>query len=366
MNPRFTEIHQDQLRYYGKKGFDSVHVRPNGEKKCATRIIFIESDGPIKLGLPFFASVQSVLLDAASHSVVIRLAKNRAQRTDVQLVRSGATTELDPPPRLPEYSQPTMIRTSTGDKMQIEFSNEWIMSNQNVPEYSLILQDRHMVIPNDQTGEFVFVKKYKSVSGRVLISKEQSAAVDDVIGRTVLGIVPGEAGLFHMPKLGPDIAPNGSTVRFNFLKATNPDERVYTVEIENSRNLYILRIRLIDAIVLLDKYDLPKPVTVKEGEPKNEDANCAICLMEYEPGEQVQAMTPHCSHTYHVACLKPWLECHRICCLCRTRIPFKASVSDLISVRRNEEQPPVSTTQSPVGGAGISFAVLDSIPNNHV
>ncbi|KAK9067863.1 hypothetical protein SSX86_011974 [Deinandra increscens subsp. villosa] len=47
-----------------------------------------------------------------------------------------------------------------------------------------------------------------------------------------------------------------------------------------------------------------------------EDAQCYICLVEYEDGDEVRVLP--CHHEFHKLCIDKWLkEIHRICPLCR-------------------------------------------------
>lgn len=42
---------------------------------------------------------------------------------------------------------------------------------------------------------------------------------------------------------------------------------------------------------------------------------CAICLNEFQAEQQLFQL--RCSHLFHMACLKPWLESNHCCPLCR-------------------------------------------------
>eukprot|EP00732_Lithocolla_globosa_P002627 Lithocolla_globosa_v1_NODE_1774_length_2345_cov_78.798253.p1 type:complete len:347 gc:universal NODE_1774_length_2345_cov_78.798253:46-1086(+) len=90
---------------------------------------------------------------------------------------------------------------------------------------------------------------------------------------------------------------------------------------------------------------MPKPVpeqivinlpirVVDEADVKNPDGNltCAVCLDDFEVGEQVRELP--CTHDFHVHCIDPWLLRHsRLCPTC------KRDVSSLMStVPRNQSQ----------------------------
>ncbi|KAL4565175.1 hypothetical protein LXL04_029260 [Taraxacum kok-saghyz] len=61
------------------------------------------------------------------------------------------------------------------------------------------------------------------------------------------------------------------------------------------------------------------PVKIHQKLPKNfneDDAQCYICLVEYEDGDEVRVLP--CHHEFHRLCIDKWLkEIHRICPLCR-------------------------------------------------
>ncbi|KAJ6357737.1 hypothetical protein OIU78_005559 [Salix suchowensis] len=82
------------------------------------------------------------------------------------------------------------------------------------------------------------------------------------------------------------------------------------------------------------------------------DGTCAICLSEFEEGEELRIL-PECLHSYHVECIDMWLHSHTNCPMCRTdATPSPAvylSARDLDSGRpisvvyQNEFQPQVCT-----------------------
>ena len=71
------------------------------------------------------------------------------------------------------------------------------------------------------------------------------------------------------------------------------------------------------------KEEKPKPkVTLKfrqvtEQEVKDE-TTCAICLEPFEAGKKVAVLK--CNHIYHEDCIKPWIESHTTCPVCRTDV----------------------------------------------
>ncbi|XP_052186197.1 RING-H2 finger protein ATL64-like [Diospyros lotus] len=50
-----------------------------------------------------------------------------------------------------------------------------------------------------------------------------------------------------------------------------------------------------------------------------EDGVCAICLCEFEEGEELRAL-PECGHSFHVACIDMWLYSHSTCPICRSAV----------------------------------------------
>lgn len=61
---------------------------------------------------------------------------------------------------------------------------------------------------------------------------------------------------------------------------------------------------------------------------------CTVCHDEFLPGLQVVQLP--CKHCFHEACIRPWLEGHNTCPVCRTELPAE----------------PSSSSQGPAGGAG--------------
>jgi len=48
----------------------------------------------------------------------------------------------------------------------------------------------------------------------------------------------------------------------------------------------------------------------------DEDHTCAVCLGEFEDGEELRTL-PECLHSFHVACIDPWLSSRSSCPVCR-------------------------------------------------
>lgn len=57
----------------------------------------------------------------------------------------------------------------------------------------------------------------------------------------------------------------------------------------------------------------------KENCVNEDDAQCYICLVEYEEGERMRVLP--CHHEFHLLCVDKWLkEVHRVCPLCRGNV----------------------------------------------
>ncbi|KAL3624479.1 hypothetical protein CASFOL_031147 [Castilleja foliolosa] len=50
-----------------------------------------------------------------------------------------------------------------------------------------------------------------------------------------------------------------------------------------------------------------------------EDAQCSICLAEYEEKEVLRIM-PKCGHSFHLPCIDVWLEIQSTCPVCRVSL----------------------------------------------
>ncbi|KAI8032936.1 RING-H2 finger protein ATL32 [Camellia lanceoleosa] len=62
----------------------------------------------------------------------------------------------------------------------------------------------------------------------------------------------------------------------------------------------------------------------KETELVREDRTCAVCLCEYEEGQELRTL-PECMQSFHVPCIDMWLYSHSTCPVCRnntTPSPF--------------------------------------------
>ncbi|KAI4314573.1 hypothetical protein L6164_027466 [Bauhinia variegata] len=54
----------------------------------------------------------------------------------------------------------------------------------------------------------------------------------------------------------------------------------------------------------------------KKKEVVSEDDTCAVCLGEFEEGDELRTL-PECMHSYHVSCIDKWFYLHSSCPICR-------------------------------------------------
>ncbi|XP_047342681.1 RING-H2 finger protein ATL54-like [Impatiens glandulifera] len=57
-----------------------------------------------------------------------------------------------------------------------------------------------------------------------------------------------------------------------------------------------------------------------------EDAECSICLGEYEE-KQVLRILPGCGHNFHIGCIDLWLRKHSTCPVCRLPIHHESFIT---------------------------------------
>ncbi|GAA0142323.1 hypothetical protein LIER_03250 [Lithospermum erythrorhizon] len=62
--------------------------------------------------------------------------------------------------------------------------------------------------------------------------------------------------------------------------------------------------------------DLKEDVVGRIEETNEEAEDCAICLTEYEDGDEIRVL-PQCGHGFHVQCIDMWLGSHSSCPSCR-------------------------------------------------
>jgi hypothetical protein len=63
--------------------------------------------------------------------------------------------------------------------------------------------------------------------------------------------------------------------------------------------------------------NLPKVKVTKEAVEKK--TQCSVCMVDLEENEEVMKLP--CEHVFHDGCIKPWLEIHNSCPVCRFELP---------------------------------------------
>eukprot|EP00850_Spirogloea_muscicola_P011560 SM000072S21194 [mRNA] locus=s72:196568:197642:- [translate_table: standard] len=58
-----------------------------------------------------------------------------------------------------------------------------------------------------------------------------------------------------------------------------------------------------------------------------QDSQCAICLMDYDKGEEVVRLPP-CGHAFHAACIDSWLHTQTTCPICRLSLLPPTAAAD--------------------------------------
>ncbi|KAL3618682.1 hypothetical protein CASFOL_037501 [Castilleja foliolosa] len=64
---------------------------------------------------------------------------------------------------------------------------------------------------------------------------------------------------------------------------------------------------------------IPKMEFNREAFSHTEDAQCSICLAEYQEKETLRTM-PRCGHSFHLPCIDTWLAKQSTCPVCRLSV----------------------------------------------
>lgn len=87
----------------------------------------------------------------------------------------------------------------------------------------------------------------------------------------------------------------------------------------------------------------------REAFQSREDAQCSICLAEYEEKEMLRIM-PSCHHSFHLACIDVWLQKQATCPICRypltDALDEKYAISPLFGAHHTVGSPEGSSDQS--------------------
>ncbi|KAL5076081.1 hypothetical protein RYX36_015065 [Vicia faba] len=111
----------------------------------------------------------------------------------------------------------------------------------------------------------------------------------------------------------------------------------------------------------------PAPKEAVEALPTvkiNENMQCSVCLDDFEVGSDAKEMP--CKHSFHTACILPWLELHSSCPVCRSqlRVDEPKQNSNVSRNNRNQRENDNighanaegdSEGRSPSGGRRFSF-----------
>ncbi|XP_041003337.1 RING-H2 finger protein ATL52-like [Juglans microcarpa x Juglans regia] len=67
-----------------------------------------------------------------------------------------------------------------------------------------------------------------------------------------------------------------------------------------------------------------------------EDGTCAVCLSEFEDGEELRTL-PGCMHSFHVPCIDMWLYSHSTCPICRSDATTLSSTFHRATISSSDE-----------------------------
>ncbi|KAI3693894.1 hypothetical protein L1987_76849 [Smallanthus sonchifolius] len=92
-----------------------------------------------------------------------------------------------------------------------------------------------------------------------------------------------------------------------------------------------------------------------------EDAQCTICLGEYQEKEVLRIM-PKCGHSFHLSCIDMWLRKQSTCPVCRLSVMATSSpeISSEISMERSQLWLLPHPGQGSSQGQGQSQSQVDS------
>jgi len=69
-----------------------------------------------------------------------------------------------------------------------------------------------------------------------------------------------------------------------------------------------------------------------------EDAQCTICLGEYQEKEVLRIM-PKCGHTFHLSCIDVWLRKQSTCPVCRLSVHGSSDTKHALAMARSFNNP---------------------------
>jgi hypothetical protein len=282
--------------------FESIET-PEGDWLCPTHIRFHDDD-TVRLGLPFIASVDSVLFHGNRVTVYIN-----PEETD----REATWNSSFKVPRLPRFGYPVIENHPRGSS--VVFGTEWttVVKSGKIQAFvdqipQLVLSNREPIVINSNEIAYHFVK------------------VDGRISRNDPFMSP--SGTFSKPD-GLEIKTGQVILNLDRTFAYH-DEDKYIVRIIDHPEGYVeMRIIKTDLADLLHDYTLVDPFLFGSRRvncPVAGDASrCAICLTDYAPGDRLQSMQPNCGHIFHEECAARWINGRGWCCVCRERIRKRAA-----------------------------------------
>jgi hypothetical protein len=96
----------------------------------------------------------------------------------------------------------------------------------------------------------------------------------------------------------------------------------------------------------------------REDEEDDPKTTCAICLSEYEDGDEISwSHNPNCPHFFHRTCIAEWLLSHEECPCCRfdfLRFDDDDEQVDIETGSRDLRVPPISNNDP--NGSNADFA----------
>lgn len=78
-----------------------------------------------------------------------------------------------------------------------------------------------------------------------------------------------------------------------------------------------------------------------------EDAQCVICLGEYEEKEVLRIM-PKCLHTFHLSCIDVWLKRQSTCPVCRLPVQDSSECEPVPSTTHGSEAHSFNNSEMPI------------------
>lgn len=198
-----------------------------------------------------------------------------------------------PQPQFPNQAFQNHFPSGQGPNMNINILNPHMPQNQNN------VQPQNQ--PPPQNGGFVLRQVIRLPNGSVIIQDRP------VQGGQMPGMMPQMGGPMGGPMGGIGITdflnqllgmglPGGGTISLEELEQMLSGQRGLDKETLESFTVI--------------KYDKEKS---KNLEP--ELRQCAICIEEFEDGDEVKFL--YCLHRFHKHCVDPWLEKHTTCPICK-------------------------------------------------